>query len=238
MRRCRHASSPVSSTTASDLALADAHLDATAGERGVDRVVVAIDPQIRLRRDARHRPAITSGIGIRQRPHPFALLDEPFGRDGAAVRCTRRLTRSHQPSSCSWKSSGFANRRPGRKLVRMNRCERSSTPLAWASPASRITQPTPSCPQNAANASVGRPSGRDRALAIPDQLLRQCPEPLRQRPAPRMSGASLEKISAPASTRDQHNSQVTTQPRRSGPDPTGIGSRGSHRSHCTSSPGR
>ena len=37
---------------------------------------------------------------------------------------------------------------------------------------------------------------------------------LRQRPRPqRMSGACLEKINAPASTRDQHNSKVTTQPR-------------------------
>jgi hypothetical protein len=34
------------------------------------------------------------------------------------------LERSHQPSSCSWKSSGLANRRPGSKLVRMKRCER------------------------------------------------------------------------------------------------------------------
>jgi hypothetical protein len=37
----------------------------------------------------------------------------------------------------------------------------------------------------------------------------------RQRPTPqRMSGASLEKINAPAITRDQHSSAVTTQPRR------------------------
>lgn len=33
---------------------------------------------------------------------------------------------------------------PGSKLVRRNRCDRSSTPLACGSAASRITQPTPS----------------------------------------------------------------------------------------------
>ncbi len=36
---------------------------------------------------------------------------------------------------------------------------------------------------------------------------------LRAKPQ-RMSGASLLKISVPASARDQHTSQVTTQPRR------------------------
>jgi hypothetical protein len=53
-----------------------------------------------------------------------------------------------------------------------------------------------------------------------------------------MSGACLEKISAPAITRDQHNSAVTTHARLVWPCPTATGSLGSHRSHCTSSPGR
>jgi hypothetical protein len=47
----------------------------------------------------------------------------------------------------------------------------------------------------------------------------------------RMSGASLLNTRMPAIARDQHTSQVTTQPRRSWPWPTEMCSRGSHRSH-------
>jgi hypothetical protein len=48
----------------------------------------------------------------------------------------------------------------------------------------------------------------------------------------------LEKTSAPASARDEHSWVLTTQPRRVWPWPTGIGSRTSKRSNCSSSPGR
>ena len=93
------------------------------------------------------------------------------------VRCTRALMRSHQPSSWSWKSSGFANRRPASKLPCRKRWLRSSAPLAWQSPASRITQPSASWPQNARNALGRAALRRDRALAVPDQLARQRPQP-------------------------------------------------------------
>jgi hypothetical protein len=39
----------------------------------------------------------------------------------------------------------------------MKRCERSSAPLAWQSPASRMTQPSASRPQKARKSAVGRP---------------------------------------------------------------------------------
>jgi hypothetical protein len=53
----------------------------------------------------------------------------------------------------------------------MNLCDRSSCPFACGSRGSRITHPTSSCPQNAANGSVGGRQ-RDRCLAAPHQLLR------------------------------------------------------------------
>ena len=85
--------------------------------------------------------------------------------------------RSHQPSSWAWKSSGFAKRRPASKLPCRKRWLRSSAPLAWQSPASRITQPSASWPQNARNCLGRAAPRRDRALAIPDQLARQRPQP-------------------------------------------------------------
>ena len=194
-----------------DLALGDANLDATARERGIDRVVVAIDTQngccgtrttIRRSQSGKTAAAAASARTPRSAVRP--------GRHG---RCDApaALTFSHQPSNCSWKSSGFANCRPGSKFDRMKRCERSSSPLACASPASRITQPTPSCPQNAANASVGRPPPAIAASRSQTSFSGSAPIRDKQRPRPhRMSGASLEKISAPAITRDQHSSAVTT----------------------------
>ena len=73
----------MSNTHRGHLRLRDAHLDAAAGERRVDRVVVAINPQIGLLRHAHHLPAVEVGQPRGQRPHPLALRDEPLGRDGA-----------------------------------------------------------------------------------------------------------------------------------------------------------
>ena len=128
------------------------------------------------------------------------------------MRWTRWLTLSHQPSNWSWKSASLANRRPGSKLERMNRCDRSSTPFACGSAAARITQPTPSWPQKPANASVGRPPP---AWIAPSrsQTSFSGSAPIRssERPRPQStSGGSFENTSVPATTRDQHSSTVTT----------------------------
>ena len=73
----------------------------------------------------------------------------------------------------------------------MNRCERSSTPFACGSPASRITQPTPSCPQNDGEL-VGRSAAAgDRALPVPHQLLRQRPDPPQ---APRQTPQDVRRL--------------------------------------------
>jgi len=65
-----------------DVLLGDADLDAAADEPWVDRVVVAIDPHIRLRRNAEHLAAIR----VRHpdhRSHPLALLHQSLRWDGA-----------------------------------------------------------------------------------------------------------------------------------------------------------
>jgi hypothetical protein len=131
-------------------------------------------------------------------------------------------------------------RRPGSKVVRMKRCERLRTPLACASPASRMIPADAERPAEARE-RVGRAAGAgvDRSLAVPHKLLRQRAALLQAAPeAPEDVRASLEKISAPATMGDQHSSAVTTHPRRVCPCPTGTSSRGSHRSHWTRSPGR
>ena len=123
------------------------------------------------------------------------------------VRCTRPLAFSVHASRRSWKSRWFANTRPGSKFERMNRCERSSAPLACGSRASRITQPTSSCPQNDANGSVGRPPAAIAASRSHTSFSGNAPSRVRLRARPhRMSGASLLKISVPAIARDQHTS--------------------------------
>jgi hypothetical protein len=67
-----------------DLGLGDAQLDPPASERRGDRVVVAIDPNERLRRNPDH----LATVDVRQPgwawPHPLALLGETLGRDSAS----------------------------------------------------------------------------------------------------------------------------------------------------------
>ena len=99
--------------------------------------------------------------------------------------------RSHQPSSWAWKSSGFANRRPASKLPCRKRWLRSSAPLAWQSPASRITQPSASWPQNARNCSVGRPCGAIAPSRSQTSLPGSAPSRARQRLIPNAMSAEL-----------------------------------------------
>ena len=84
------------------------------------------------------------------------------------------------------------------------RWERSSAPLAWQSPGSRITQPAASWPQKAAKPSVGRPPP---AWIAPSRsqtsFSGSAPSLLRQRFMPQaMSASSFEKTSAPAKARE------------------------------------
>src|SRR5262249_42714104 len=64
-------------------ALRDAQLDAAADQARVERVVVAVDAQVRVGRDPCHEAAGDVGQPLRQRPHQRQLLTEPIGRAAA-----------------------------------------------------------------------------------------------------------------------------------------------------------
>ncbi len=66
-----------------DLALGNADLDAAPSEGRVDRVVVAIDPDERLRRHPDDRSAVDVGHARGERPHPRTLLDKALRGDRA-----------------------------------------------------------------------------------------------------------------------------------------------------------
>ena len=190
------------------------------GEPRVDRVVVAINPEIRLLRHAHH-----VGAGRCQAAAPgsgrIRARSSTSRSAGTAriVRCTRWLTRSHQLSSWSWKSRWFANRRPGTKLERMNRCDRSRTPFACGS---RSLEDHPADLQLPAERSeLSRRAAADRRSRPPDptptspaahradrardRRPRGCPAPPWRRSTRRRSPATS---TAPT---------VTTYPRRNCP---------------------
>src|SRR5487761_2043597 len=112
-----------------------------------------------------------------------------------------------------WKvdiDGGFAKHRAGSKLVRMNRCVRSSAPLDSGSRGSRIRQPSAKRPQNAAKSSpaLPRPSwiapSRSQTIfsGIAPSADRQWLMP------PAQSSKRFEKIKAPAAARDHPDTQV------------------------------
>ena len=106
----------------------------------------------------------------------------------------------------------------------MNRCERSSTPFACGSPRVEDHPADPELPAERgerARSDARRRRSRPRDPTPASPAARRSAQDTGARPH-RMSGASLEKISVPAITRDQHSSAVTTQPRRVCPWPTGI----------------
>ncbi len=98
-------------------------------------------------------------------------------------------------------------------------------PVAWASPRSKVTQPSPSRPQQA-KSSLGSPLGGRSRLHGPTQLLRQrSPIRARHRPTPRGCPAPLWRRSAPRrSPATSTTPRSPPQPRRVCPCPTGIGS--------------
>ena len=171
-------------------------------------------------------PAAGRVSGIRSGSGRIRVRSSTSRSAGTAriVRCTRRLTFSHQPSSWSWKSRWFANRRPGSKFERMNRCERSSTPFACGSPrledhpadrrAARRTRRTPSvgrppaaiAPSRSHTSFSGSAPIRPRSAAEPQQDVRRL-----------LARRSTRRRSPATSTART----VTTQPRRAAHDRPG-----------------
>jgi hypothetical protein len=80
-------------------------------------------------------------------------------------------------------------------------------PGAWQSPASRITQPSASSPQNARNCSVGRPRGAIAPSRSQTSLPGNTPSRARQRLIPNATSEnSLENTSCPQRARVGHTS--------------------------------
>ena len=157
-------------------------------------------------------------------------------RRGGSRGCVGR--RAHRRSRLVRLARGLPADLPARAPAPA-RNSRSSTSTATGTRASSPTKKGKHLAENAANSSVGRPAGAIAPSLSHTSFSGRAPILDRQWSTPhRMSGASLEKISAPAISRDQHSSAATTQPRLVCPWPTGTGSRGSHKSHCTNSPGR
>lgn len=127
-----------------DLGLRHADLDPATGERRLDRVVVAIDSDERLRRHPQHWRRSRSGIRAGSGRIRVRSSSSRCAGTARIVPWTRTFALSVHASRRSWKSRWLANTRPGSKFERMNRCDRSSCPFACGSRASRITQPTDS----------------------------------------------------------------------------------------------
>ena len=232
----------MSSTTAVTSRLGDPQLDAAAGERGVDRVVVAVDPENGCCGTRttwrRSRSGIRAGSGrIRSR-----LLGEPLGRD-RPDRAVHPLVGLLAPACRTGLGSrgGSRTRRPGSKFERINRCERSSRPFACGSPGLQDHPPNLELAAEpgerigrTATARRSRPRYPRPASPATPQAAQACGRDPTGCPAP-----PCEKISVPAN--DPRPAQLArSRPSRdaTGRDRPGSCSRGSHRSHCTNSPGR
>ena len=63
-----------------DLALADAHLDATPDELRIQRIVVGVKPDVRIGRHPGHPAPIQVRLARRQRPHHLTLLEQTIDR--------------------------------------------------------------------------------------------------------------------------------------------------------------
>jgi hypothetical protein len=187
------------------------HLHAAAGELGVDRVVVAIDPHIRLRRDTHHLASVDIRHSLRERAHPLALLSQsldghradramhpPIHTLAPAVELQLEVGRVREPAA----GLEVRTQEPVRALndsfgLRIGRLEDDPADLELtAERGERLARAT---------------ATSDCGLPIPHQLLRQHPQPNKTATQThKMSEGSLEKIRLPAITRDQHTSAVTT----------------------------
>ena len=203
----RQASSPVSSATARTSRSVTRDLDAAADQPRVERVVAGVEAQVAgpaapAAPSADRCPARVAGSGaITAR----SSSSRSIGRQ-RSVLCIRGLARSsNQASSCSWKSSSLAKRRPGSKLRSMKSCRRSTHALGLR--VARLAE-VPADPQRAAERGELRgraaAAGVQPGLAIPDQRLRQRAQRPQTARGSRTADPAicLEKTSAPAPARE------------------------------------
>ena len=136
-----------------------------------------------------------------------ALLDAAGRSAGSAASCAcagsrarRTRRRAAAGSRARWRT-----RRPGSKLRSMKSCRRSTHALGLRIARRRRSASRPAAaPQNAANASVGRPPPAcSPAWRSQTSVCGSAPSDHRQRRIPNnRSGVCLEKISAPAPARE------------------------------------
>ncbi len=190
-----------------DLALADPDLDPPSGKTGVERVVVGVEAQVGLRRDADHPADRGRRHPLGQRTHALALEGQALGGHARGCRGERAGWRARRTSGRAGPGSRarWRTMRAGSKLRSMKSCRRSSMPLAWQSPGPRGS---PSRARARRRRRRRRRSGWPPPRWIAPSRSQttfsgSAPSSARQRLMPqRMSGACLEKISAPAPARE------------------------------------
>ena len=131
------------------LSLRDHDLDPPADKVGVQRVVVGVEPQMRIRRDPRHPAAVQIGLARGQRPHHLAFLEQPVDRPSPQrlVRATVRLLKPDV--ELQLESKRLTKQRPGSKFV-SRYLQSLDAAFACGSRASQNSQSTGSWPQNPA----------------------------------------------------------------------------------------
>ena len=125
---------------------------------GIEAVVVGVDAQVRVRRDA-HRPA-PRGVGhpVRQRRHHLQLVGEAIDRP-RAQRLVRARVDLREPGVELVLEVELVGERRGRARSSSPRSPAAARRRPWPAdrPARRSASRPCSWPQNAANASDGRP---------------------------------------------------------------------------------
>jgi hypothetical protein len=165
----------------------------------------------------RMNPRVGDGfvVGVRrparQRGHHLLFLEQPVDRS-TTQGCLMADVRAHR-SACrvgSWKSSSFANTRPGSRLRSMKSCSRSATPLACGSRGLQYAS-RPSAGRRTRRTPRSR-ARRGRAVRLGDpRPAAAAARPATEIPASR-SGVCSEKIGAPAPAHEEpRHATITTR---------------------------
>ena len=145
----------MSKTDGEHLSLGDTQLDTAADQARVERVVAAVDTDVRVGRHARDPASVDVGQPLRQRPHHLQLLRQSINRAAAQRAVEAQVGTLAEPAVELVLEVELVRERTARLEARLGV---SLQPLDHALRL-RIPrlkrQPTPSSPQNAANGCVG-----------------------------------------------------------------------------------
>jgi hypothetical protein len=142
-----------------DVVPVDAHLNAAADQAGIQRVVVGVHPDMRIGWHPEHPTPIRVRRLAGQRAHRLALLAQQIDRAAPERAVHPAVGALIEPAiQLVLEVVVVDEGPPGLKARLKNPIRRSTRPLACRSAGSQNRHPTFSWPQNAANASVGRPA--------------------------------------------------------------------------------